>query len=155
MLRLSPLPVRRLEQLVRLRVVLVFVDALAHVICFVVELALVLFGQMAVVLRHVFLLVALKPMFAALQAFGFPRRKLTALYAVCNALLLACLTPVDLVDAWMFGINLAGSAASVRATNNAVTVISARRISMGTASISWWLTSGATWPRKPRPSYIC
>ena len=92
---------------------LVVVDALAHVIGFTIELVLVLLGQMAVVLRHVFLFVVLKPLLAALQALGFPRRELTALYPVCNAILLARLTPVDLVDAWMCGINLAGPGASV------------------------------------------
>jgi hypothetical protein len=44
MLRLSPLPVGKLEKLVSLRVVFVLVDALAHVIGFVLELPLVLFG---------------------------------------------------------------------------------------------------------------
>jgi hypothetical protein len=65
--------------------VLVLVNTLAHVIRSAIEMALVLFGQMAVVLRHVLLFVVLKPLFAALQALGFPRRELTTLNAVGNA----------------------------------------------------------------------
>lgn len=61
-------------KLVRFRVVLVFVDASAHVVGFLIELALILLRQMAVVLRHVFLFVALQPLLATLQTLGFSRR---------------------------------------------------------------------------------
>ena len=50
--------------------VLVGVDAAAEMIGLAVELALVLLGQMAIVLRHVTLLVVLKALFAFFKPRG-------------------------------------------------------------------------------------
>jgi hypothetical protein len=55
---------------------------------FAIEMALVLFGQMAVFLRHGFLFVVLQALFAALQAPGLSRSKLATLHAVGDAVLL-------------------------------------------------------------------
>jgi hypothetical protein len=101
----------KLEPLVRLRVVLVLVDTLAHVIRFAIEMALVLLGQMAVVLRHVFLFIVLQALFTALQAPGFSRSKLATLNAVGNAILLVLFALIHLIDARMTRIDLAGSGA--------------------------------------------
>ena len=54
------------RQLVGFGVVLVFVNTLAHVIGFTIELSLILLRQMAVVLGHILLLVILQPLFPAL-----------------------------------------------------------------------------------------
>src|SRR4029077_13636673 len=97
--------VRNLEQLIRLCVVLVLVDALAHVIRFAIELALVFFGQMAVVLRHVFLFVILQTLFAVLQATGFPGSELATLNAVADAVLLVLFALIHLIDAGMTRID--------------------------------------------------
>jgi hypothetical protein len=91
--------------------VLVLVDTLAHVIRFAIEMALVLLGQMAVVLRHVFLFIVLQALFTALQAPGFSRSKLATLNAVGDAVLLVRFALINLIDPRMTGIDLAGSGA--------------------------------------------
>lgn len=90
---------------------LVFVDALAHVICFLVKLALILLGQVAVILGHVLLLVVLKALLAPLKPSGLSRRQFIVLDAVGDPVLLVLFALINLVDARMTGINLAGSRA--------------------------------------------
>lgn len=91
---------------------LVFVDALTHVVGFAIELALVLGGKMTIVLGHVFLFVTLKPLFAAFQPLGFSGRELPALYAVGDPVLLLLFALIDLVHARVTGINIARSRTS-------------------------------------------
>ena len=76
---------------------------------FVVELALILLGQMAVVLGHILFFVVLQTLLATLEARGLSRSELTILYAVGDAVLLVGFALVDLVDTWVSGINLAGA----------------------------------------------
>jgi hypothetical protein len=85
---------------------LVFGDARAHVIGLAIELALVLFGEVAVVFGHVFFLVVLEALFAAFETCGLSGSKLSVLDAVGNAPLLVSLAPVHLIDARMAGIHL-------------------------------------------------
>lgn len=85
---------------------LVFGDAGAHVIGFTIELALVFFREMAVVLGHISFLVPGQTLFASFQAAGFAGRKLSALDAVCNPLLLIGFATIDLVDARVPRIDL-------------------------------------------------
>ena len=87
----------------------VFVDAVAHTIGFVVELTLVLLGQMAVVLGHVPLFVILQALLTTFQARGLSRSKLAILYAVGDAVLLVGFALINLVDARMAGIDLAST----------------------------------------------
>jgi len=87
--------------------VLVFVDALAHVVGFLVELALVLLGQMAVVLGHVSLFIVLQTLLAPFETRGLSRRQFVVLHAVGDAVLLVLFALIDLVDARMSGIYLA------------------------------------------------
>ena len=63
--------VRACQRLVGFGVVLILVDALAHAIGFAIQLALVLLGQVAVVLGHILLLVILQSLFATLQPLRF------------------------------------------------------------------------------------
>jgi hypothetical protein len=86
--------------------VLVGGNAFAHVVRFAIELALVLLGQMAVVLRHVALFIVLQALFAALEMSGLSGRQLTVLYSVCDPVLLICFAAVDLVHARMLRIHL-------------------------------------------------
>src|ERR1700757_4279820 len=60
--------------------VFVFVDALAHIVGLVVELALVFLGEMAVVFGHILLFVTLQPLFAVLQVRRLSGCKLAILY---------------------------------------------------------------------------
>ena len=96
----------------------VSVDALAHVVGLMIELALVFPGEMSVVLGHIALFVILQALFAALQARSLPGRELTVFYPVGNATLLVGFTSVDLIHARMAGIDLActgaGSVLSLR-----------------------------------------
>ena len=85
---------------------LVVVDALAHVIGLVVELALVGLGEMAVVLGHVLLFVVLQALLTFFQVCGLARGQLTALDPVGNPVLLAGFAAIDLVDPRMSGIDL-------------------------------------------------
>ena len=98
--------------LVRFSVVLVFVDAIAHVIRFAVELALILRSKMAIVLGHILLLVVLEALFAAFQPPRLSGRELAALYAVADPVLLVLFALIDLIYARMTGIDIAGSGAS-------------------------------------------
>jgi hypothetical protein len=91
--------------------VLVFVDSLAHVIRFAVELALVLLGEVAVILGHVSLFIVLQTLLAPLQARGLPRRQPPVLDAVGDAILLVGFTPINLVDSRVAGIDLARAGA--------------------------------------------
>ena len=97
---------------------LIVVDALAHVIGFAVELALVGLGEMAVVLGHVFLFVVLQMLLTFFQVRGLPRGQLTVLNPVGNPVLLASFAAIDLVDPRVSGIDLvcarAGSVAVLR-----------------------------------------
>ena len=101
-----------LKPLVGLCVVLVFVDALAHVVGFVIELALILRSEVTIVLRHIFLFVILQPLFAAFQTPRFARRELAALYAVRDPVLLVLFALVDLIHARMTRVDIAGSGTS-------------------------------------------
>src|SRR5271165_1154341 len=95
----------------RLFGVLIFVNLVALAIGFAVELALVLLGQVSVVLGHVRLFVVLQALFAALQVRGLSRRQLVVLHAIGDAVLLVLFPLVDLVDARMAGIDLARTGA--------------------------------------------
>ncbi len=86
--------------------VLVGGNALAHVVRFVIELALVLFRQMAVVLCHVALFVVLQALFAALETSRLSGPELTVLHSVRDPALLIGFAPVDLVHARMTRIHL-------------------------------------------------
>jgi hypothetical protein len=90
---------------------LVFGDARAHVIGFAIELALVLFGEVAVVFGHVFFLIVLEALFAAFETCGLSGREFSVLDAVGNAPLLVGLTAVDLIDSGMTGIDLSRAGA--------------------------------------------
>jgi|SRR5579872_1461927 hypothetical protein len=91
--------------------VLVRVDALAHAIRFAIELTLVLLREMAVVFRHISLLVVLQALLAAFHAGGLSRPQLAILYAVRNAILLSGFTPVHLIHSRMPWINVARAGA--------------------------------------------
>jgi len=86
-------------------------DALAHAIGFMVELALVALGEVAVVLRHVSLFVVLQALFAAFEARRLSRLELAVLYAIGNAVLLVRFALIDLIDARMAGIDLSSAGA--------------------------------------------
>jgi hypothetical protein len=88
---------------------LVLVDALAHVVGFFVEMALVLLGQVPVVLGHVTLFVVLQALLAAFEAGGLSRSELVIFDAVRDAVLLIGFSAVDLVDTRMSGIDLSGA----------------------------------------------
>ena len=77
--------------------VFVLVNALAHMVRFPVELALVFLGEVPIVGGHVFLLVILQALFAFLKMRGLTGRQLSILDAVGNAVLLVCLAPIYLV----------------------------------------------------------
>ncbi len=93
------------------RVVLVVIDALAHTVGLAVELALVLLGEVAVVLRHVLLLIVLEALFAAFETARLALGQLAALFALSDAGLLAGLATVDLIDARMTRIDLSRAGA--------------------------------------------
>ena len=88
---------------------LVLVDALAHVVGFFVEMALVLLGQVPIVLGHVALFVVLQALLAAFEAGGLSRSELVIFDAVRDAVLLIGFSAVDLVDTRMSGIDLSGA----------------------------------------------
>ena len=52
---------------------------------FAIELALILLGQMAVVLGHVFLFVILQALLAVFEVRGLSGRQLAVLYAIGDA----------------------------------------------------------------------
>ncbi len=89
---------------------------------FLIELTLVLPGQVAVVLGHIPLLVVLQPGFALFQPGRLPGVQFVILDAVGNAVLLPLLTAVNLVYPWMVGI----VDARARATGVAVSAGSLR-----------------------------
>jgi len=97
------------DDLLMLGVVLVGVDSLVHVVGFAVELALVLLGEVAAVLGHIFLFIVLKALFAAFQALGFAGRELAAFYTLGDAGLLMRLATVHLIHARVAGIDLSGA----------------------------------------------
>ena len=105
-------PLAGFNPLVCFCVVFVFVDAIAHVIRFAVELALILLRQMTIILGHIFLLIILKALFAAFEPPRFSRRELAALYSVGDSVLLVLFALIDLIHAWMPGINIARSGTS-------------------------------------------
>jgi len=88
---------------------LVFVDALAHVVGFFVELVLVLLGQVAVILGHVALFIVLQALLAAFEVGGLTRSEFAVLDPVRDAVLLIGFAAVDLVDTRVPGIDLAGT----------------------------------------------
>src|SRR5215467_2777820 len=108
-LRLSPPPSERAKQLVGFGIVLILVDAFAHAIGFAIQLALVLFGQVAVVLDHVLLLLILQSLFATLQPLCFSGSKSAAFHTIGDAVLLVLFPLVDLVDARMSRIEDPGT----------------------------------------------
>jgi hypothetical protein len=85
--------------------VFVFGDARAHAIGFAIELALVLLGEMAVVLGHIAFLISLQAFFTAFQTAGFTRREFPILYAIGDTPLLIGFAVIDLVYAGMSGID--------------------------------------------------
>jgi len=85
--------------------VLVLVDALADPVLLTIDPFLLGPGQMAVVLRHVFLFTVLHAGLALLEVSSLLRVQLPALDAVANALLLILFAAVHLIDARMTGIH--------------------------------------------------
>jgi len=92
-------------------VVFVFGDAVAHMIGFAIELALVLLCEMTIVLGHESLLVILQAFLATLEPAGLCRRELAIFNAVGDSFLLIGFAAIDLVDARMSGIDLSRSSA--------------------------------------------
>src|SRR5208337_420155 len=90
---------------------LVLVDFGALTVGFLVELLLVLLGEVAVVLGHISLFVVLQTLLALFQVGSLPRRQLVVLDAVGNAVLLVLFALIDLIDPRMAGINLARAGA--------------------------------------------
>ena len=84
---------------------LVLIDALADSVLLAIDPFLLGLGEMAVVLRHVFLFAVLHAGFALLEVGCLLRIQFPALDAVANALLLFCLAAIDLIDARMAGID--------------------------------------------------
>jgi len=85
--------------------VLVDCDPLAHAVGFTIQLALILFGQVAIVGSHIFFLVVLQPLLAALQTCSLSRRELAVLHSVSNTILLTGFPSVNLVHtrmAWIY-----------------------------------------------------
>jgi len=89
--------------------VLVFVDTLADPVLLAIDPALLAFGQMAIVFRHIFLFAVLHTRFALLKIGRLLRSQFAALDAIGDALLLIFFPLVDLVDAWMAGVDNAGA----------------------------------------------
>ena len=71
-----------------------------------IELVLILLGQMAIVLRHVPLFVVLQALFAMFETSGLSGRQLTILDSVGDAILLIRFAAVDLIHARMSRIHL-------------------------------------------------
>ncbi len=86
-------------------------DAPAHVIGFTIELTLMLLGEVALVLRHVFFLIILETLFSTFETARLSGSELTVLDAIGNAILLKGFATVDLVDARMTRINLTRTSA--------------------------------------------
>ena len=84
---------------------LVFVNALAHVVLFRVEADLLGLGQVTAVRGHVSLLLVLNVLFAFFQMRSLFWREFVVLDAIRDALLLIRLAAIDLVDAGMTGID--------------------------------------------------
>ncbi len=91
--------------------VFVLVNALAHVVRFPVELALVFLGEVPIVSGHVFLFVILEALFAFLKMRRLAGRQLSVLDAIADTLLLVRLAPIYLVDTGVAGIDLPRSRA--------------------------------------------
>src|SRR5579863_2855616 len=87
--------------------VLVGINALAHMVGFMIELALVVLREMAIILSHIAFFVILQALFAALQMGSLAGREFVVLHAVGDAILLVGFTAVDLIHARMAGIDLA------------------------------------------------
>jgi hypothetical protein len=90
---------------------LVVVDFLALAVGFPIQLSLILFGQVAVVFRHVGLLVVFESLLTLFEIGGLPRSQLVILFAIGDAVLLILLALIDLIHAGMSGINLSGAGA--------------------------------------------
>ena len=76
-----------------------------------VELALILFRQMAIVFGHIFLLVILQALLALFEMRGLSGLQLAILNSIGDSILLIRFAAIDLVDARMTGIDLPGSGA--------------------------------------------
>src|ERR1700688_5216752 len=87
---------------------LVLIDALADPVLLTIDPFLLGLGEMAVVLRHVFLFAVLHTGLALLEVGCLLRIQFPALGAVANALLLLCLGAIYLIDARMAGSDHAG-----------------------------------------------
>ncbi len=91
--------------------VFVVVDPFAHVVGFMVELVLILLGEMAVVSSHITFFVVLQALLAVLQAGGLSRLQLSVLNSVGDPILLIGFASVDLIHARMAGVDLARTGA--------------------------------------------
>ena len=89
----------------------ILVDAIAHVVLFLIELFLLALGQVTVVSGHIGLLLILNILFAILYARSLAGRQRTILDAIRDPVLLVRLTGVDFVDARMTRIDLTRSRA--------------------------------------------
>jgi hypothetical protein len=94
-----------------LLVVLVFVDLVAHVIRFFVELPLILLGEVTIVGSHVFLFVILQALLASFQVGRLARCQLILLHSIGDSILLVLFALIDLIHARMAGIDYTGSGA--------------------------------------------
>ena len=90
---------------------LVFVNRLADAVFAVIQVALLGLGEMAIVLRHVFLLGLLQIGFAVLEICTLLRIQLAVFDAISDALLLASFATIDLIDARMARIDHARAGA--------------------------------------------
>ena len=90
---------------------LVFVDALADAVLLAVDAALLSFGQVAVVFRHVTLLAILNRGLAIFEIRGLASVELAVFHAITDALLLIFFAVVDFIHTRVTGIDDAGTCA--------------------------------------------
>ena len=84
---------------------LLTMDAAALAVLFAVELALLGFGEVAIVVSLIDGLAVFEFLFALFQVVDLPRGQRTVLDAVLNSPLLAIFAAVDLIDPRVAGIN--------------------------------------------------
>jgi hypothetical protein len=93
------------------RRMLIFIDLLAGMVLFLVELFLFALGQVTIVGGHISLLLVLDMLFLPFHVRSLPRRHASVLDAVRDAVLLILFAGIDFVDAGMTRIDLPRSRA--------------------------------------------
>src|ERR1700678_4339423 len=88
-----------------LPIVLVFIDLLAGLILFLIELSLLLLGQVAIVGGHIPFFLVVDMLLFSLHVRSLPRRHGAVLDAIGDAVLLILLAAVHFVDARMIRID--------------------------------------------------